>query len=349
MSWKDIKSKDIDISPLIPVHGAQQCLELLQSGPLEFFLGAEVSPSLRALRFTCDDAQLSSVDLALAVYHKFVLCNAAAHENPKDILLSLVNSVSPNSSQFAETHSLLGVYFADEGDFEQSVYHYQQAANTYLAQERNDGLLVCLVRHSISMSENGRDGPAAVSLMQAMSLAPTVDRLIYTQYCQLAHLHGLYYRSQLIQAGHGAAELRTESCLGPVFSFQLLAMQYAGLVEQKDFHNAVKLWDEIVESNLYRLERCNIATHARIRFLLQTESFSEASEVALVYLRSAKFVSDNLRHTVIRELTDSPEVSDLPESLGLMFQSLMRSFEIASHQNERIDLNLDLKSFDETV
>jgi len=102
---------------------------LLEQGPLEFFLGAKVSPSLRALRYAHHDEEMAFVDLVLATYYKYILRKAPASERPRELLHDIIADSSPGSLLSAEAHSLLGVYFADIDDFQHAIFHFQQAVD----------------------------------------------------------------------------------------------------------------------------------------------------------------------------------------------------------------------------
>ena len=313
---------------------------LLKQGPLEFYLGAEVSASLRALRYAHEDEEMAFVDLVLATFYKYVQRKSPASERPQEMLQDVIMDASPNSLLFAEAHSVLAVYFADSDDLDKSIHHFQHAVDAYRLRDRDDALAVCFARHSLAMFEHGEQRAAIRSLMQAESFASKVDRPLYRQYCQFVRLHGLYLQGRIEQAARGAKELLSQSDLGPVFHSRLLALEYAGSVQANEMELAEVQWQALQKEGHAQSPLGLIASRARARYFLSQQNFTEAAEVTLHFLQNAPLASNRTKRLLINELMNSEAFKEMPESLSSLFSSLLSAIDIESKRSSSCDVNL---------
>lgn len=327
-------------SSTVSLEKTIQFSALLNQGPLEFYLGAEVSPSLRALRYAHEDEEMAFVDLVLATFYKYVQRNAPASERPQEMLQDVVMDASPNSLLFAEAHSVLGVYFADSDDLDRSLHHFQKAVDAYRSRERDDALAVCFARHSLAMFEHGEQRAAIRSLMRAESFASKVDRPLYRQYCQFVRLQGLYLQGRIEQAARGAKELLSECELGPVFNARLFALEFAGSVQTGEMEQAELQWQGLQNMGHAQSPQGVIASRARTHFCLSQHKFTEAAEVTLRFLQSAPLASNRNKRMLIDELMNSDAVQEMPESLSSLFEGLLLAVDIESKPSCSCDVNL---------
>jgi|GEM_PF-6040217 len=313
---------------------------VLRDGPFEFYLGAEVSPSLRALRYSYDEEQMSFVDLALTLYYKYIVRKAPANERPIDMLHDIIDDASPKSMLWAEAHSVLGVYYADDGRLERAVHHFQQAVDAYQLRGRDDGLVVCFTRHSMAMLEHGMHRAAARSLLKAESFASKIDRPVYRQVCQLTRLQGMFYEGRLQQAAKGARELSESNNLGAGLGARLIALQYAGHVEAGNEHSSEEYWQLLLHSAHERAPRGLIATKTRVRYLLKKQQFSDAAEVILSFLQDAPLISTRCKRGLLNDLMTHEAIGGLPHPLMSLFEGWLQSVDVETQQDPSIDVNL---------
>ena len=327
-------------SSSVPLEKTIQFSALLKQGPLEFYLGAEVSPSLRALRYAHEDEEMAFVDLVLSTFYKYVQRKAPASERPQEMLQDVVMDASPNSLLFAEAHSVLGVYFADSDDLDKSMHHFQKAVDAYRFRDRDDALAVCFARHSQAMFEHGKQKAAIRSLMRAESFASRVERPLYRQYCQLVRIQGLYLQGGIEQAARGAKALLSDCDLGPVFHSTLLALKLAGSVQAGEMELAELQWQGLQNAGHAQSPQGSIASRARVHYFLSQQKFTEAAEIALLFLQNAPLASNRSKKMLIDELMSSDDVKGMPESLSSLFEGLLFAVDIESKPNSSCDVNL---------
>ena len=327
-------------SSAVSLEKTIQFSALLKQGPLEFYLGAEVSPSLRALRYAHEDEEMAFVDLVLATFYKYVQRKSPASERPQEMLQDVVMDASPNSLLFAEAHSVLGVYFADGDELDKSLHHFQKAVDAYRLRERDDALAVCFARHSLAMFEHGEQRAATRSLMRAESFASVVDRPLYSQYCQFVRLQGLYLQGRVEQAAFGAKELLSQSDMGPVFHSRLLALEYAGSVHGGDMALAEIQWQALQSVGHLKSPQGLIASRARAQYFLSQQRFTEAAEVTLHFLQNAPLASNRTKRLLIDELMSSRALKEMPESVSSLFDGLLLAVDIESKPICSCDVNL---------
>lgn len=327
-------------SSTVSLEKTIQFSALLKQGPLEFYLGAEVSPSLRALRYAHEDEEMAFVDLVLATFYKYVQRKAPVSERPQEMLQDVVIDASPNSLLFAEAHSVLGVYFADSDDLDNSLHHFQKAVDAYRVRERDDALAVCFARHSLAMFEHGEQRAAIRSLMRAESFASEVDRPLYRQYCQFVRIQGLYLQGRVEQAAIGAKELLSQSDMGPVFHSRLLALELAGSVHVGDMGLAEIQWQALQSAGHAKSPQGMIASRARAQYFLSQQKFTEAAEVTLHFLQNAPLASNRTKRLLIDELMSSSALKEMPEAVSSLFDGLLLSVDIESKPICSCDVNL---------
>lgn len=315
---------------------------LLDQGPIEFFLGAEVSPSIRALRYSHNDEQMSYVDLALAAYYKYVVRKASPNERPHDMLHDVIDDATPKSMLWAEGHSLLAVYYADDGLLERAMYHFQRAVDAYQIRERDDALAVCFVRHSLSMSDYGYFRAAARSLLHADSFAANVERPVYRQVCQLARLQSMFLQGRVSQAAQGAFELQQAENLNPTLKKRLLALQYAGSVEARNEPAIEAFWQQLQQPNRASAPRGLIVARVRVRYLLMCGLFSEAAELALQVLQETPLSPLCTKRALLAELMSSEALSRIPKPLQQLFSRWIDSVDSEIQQVSGLDVNLNV-------
>lgn len=315
---------------------------LLQQGPLEFLLGAKVSPSMRALRYSQDDEELAVVDLVLATFYKYVSLKTPSSERPHELLEDVIADACPHSLLWCEAHSVLGVYCADSDDLARAMPHFRCAVEGYAARGRDDGLAVTFVRHARAMAEHGAEREARQSLWRAEAHLAGVERELYRHYVQLVRAQCLCLDGQMQAAVSAVAELRGGAALHPDLDPVARSLEYAAAVDAGDDERAETLWQGLHDSGDELAPLDLIASRARLRSLLAADRFEAAAEWLRQHLQGAPLAANRGKRRLIDELLRGRSPASMPAPLSALFAALLSSVDTESQQSAKSGLNLYL-------